>query len=146
MMATKTTAAKTTAAARVKGGNVERYYRLLVRVGMDKILSQASGTRRKPPSGRITSATEQLGTVETEADEPVGFDLGQLVLACAGADDTGDLTALAELAAAVLDLSDEAAAGGDWYMDDLESAWPGFSSACAAPTRMLLSYGTVSGS
>ena len=139
-------ATQTTAPVRIKGVQVERYYRLLVRIGMDKILSQASGARRKPPSGRITSATEQLGTLEVEADAPVSFDLGQLVLACAGADETGDLSALAELAAAVLDLDDEAAAAGDWYMDDLESAWPGFSSACAAPTRMLLSYGTASGS
>ena len=136
-MATKT---------RVKGRQIERYYRLLVRLGMDRLLDTVQ-PKPTPPSGRITSASEQLATVDVDAvEEAITVDLGMVLRACAGADESADLSAVAELAAAVLDLDDETAGAGDWFMDDVEEAWPGFTSACAAPLRMLLSGGGALGS
>jgi hypothetical protein len=136
--------------ARVHGRQVTRYYQLLVRLGIDRLFEAATKPAAPPVVGVPVSAADQAqAPAAAQAIEDVlgTLDIGLIIRACAGADGgvgSGGLSAIADLAAAVLDLSDADATAGEWYVDELEEAWPGFSTASAAPTRMLLRFGAGS--
>ena len=127
----------------VKGRQVKRYYRLLVRLGFDKVfdaVDQAEAASAPLPSGP-TRPGELVTIAPASATTTVSIDLdfGDVFRACAGEVERMDqLSALDELAAAVLDLDDDVAAAGEWSVDDVAEGYGPFVDASARLLKLLM--------
>lgn len=133
----------TTIPPSAKGRQVRRYYALLERLGFNQVFNQIAEASTTPvPTGPTRPGEMQTAATSagTAGDVRVQIDLGTILRACAGADGAPNgLTALDELAAAVLDLTDEEAAAGEWTAAEVEAGYGPFSDASAGLLALLMS-------
>ena len=127
----------------VKGRQVRIYYRLLHRLGFEALFEAMTRiAATSPPATGPTSPGTMVAEVPARdlSDIQVSLDFAEIFRACAGADDSpSGLTAIDELAQAVLDLTDEEAAAGEWSVGALTEGYRPFCEASARPLQLLIS-------